>query len=59
MKEAWEKPKLVVLVRGKPEENLIINCKHWQVNPEGPNASVTACTGGTAACTECITYTES
>jgi hypothetical protein len=27
MKKQWEQPKLIVLVRGNPEESLIIYCK--------------------------------
>ncbi len=27
MKKAWEKPQLVVLVRGKPEESVLVTCK--------------------------------
>ncbi len=25
--KTWEKPKLIVLVRGKPEEAILMNCK--------------------------------
>ncbi len=27
MKKVWEKPELVVLVRGKPEESVLASCK--------------------------------
>lgn len=29
MKEKWVKPKLIVLARGKPEENLLQYCKTY------------------------------
>ena len=34
MKKVWEKPKLVALVRGKPEERVLAVCKRIMV--EGP-----------------------
>jgi hypothetical protein len=51
----WEAPKLIVLVRGNPEENLIISCKGYPVNPEGPNAVATACYFDIASCLACVT----
>lgn len=27
MKKEWEKPKLIVLIRGKPEESVLLFCK--------------------------------
>ncbi len=27
MKKEWEKPELIVLVRGKPEEGVLVTCK--------------------------------
>ena len=27
LKKAWSKPELIVLVRGKPEETVLANCK--------------------------------
>ena len=31
--KTWERPKLIVLVRGKPEEAILSVCKRW----EGPS----------------------
>ncbi|MHB8094431.1 MAG: hypothetical protein ACYDH0_05755 [Candidatus Aminicenantales bacterium] len=28
MKKTWNKPELVVLFRGKPEESVLFHCKH-------------------------------
>jgi len=36
MKKAWEKPQLLVLTRGKPEESVLLECKA-DVLPIGPN----------------------
>jgi hypothetical protein len=27
MKKTWEKPKLIILMRGRPEEMVLTNCK--------------------------------
>jgi hypothetical protein len=58
MKKAWEAPKLIVLVRSKPEESLTNSCKGEMVQ-EGPNFSATACYSGTAACTACVAWADS
>ena len=55
MKKTWEAPKLIVLVRGRSEENLTLGCK-GDANPTGPNATATLCNSGAAACTPCIAY---
>ncbi len=34
MRKTWQKPKLIVLVKGRPEENVLGACK------EGPPSSV-------------------
>ena len=39
MKKAWEKPQLLVLTRGKPEEAVLLECKA-DVLPIGPNGVV-------------------
>jgi hypothetical protein len=40
--KTWEKPKLIVLVRGKPEESILSVCKRW----EGPSiVPITAAQG--------------
>jgi hypothetical protein len=58
MKKLWERPRLIVLVRGKPEENVFITCKHYLVPTEGPNATDSACVTGDTQCSMCVTYTE-
>ena len=41
-KKVWSKPKLVVLVRGRPEEVLTLNCK-LNTAAVGPTATATHC----------------
>ena len=41
-KKAWSKPELVVLVRGRPEEVLTLNCKTNDIGT-GPSATATHC----------------
>ena len=36
MKKVWEKPELVVLYRGKPEESVLLHCKHKNNPPAAP-----------------------
>jgi hypothetical protein len=36
-KRVWTQPKLTILVRGKPEENVLVACK--AVGQSGPSAS--------------------
>ncbi len=40
-KKKWEKPKLVVLVRGKPEEAVLATCKVNEITA----TAITVCTG--------------
>ncbi|MCK4859671.1 MAG: hypothetical protein KAS87_03815, partial [Candidatus Omnitrophica bacterium] len=42
-KEKWEKPQLIVLVRGKPEESILNACKNHQVSGEGPDITYQGC----------------
>ena len=44
MKKVWEKPKLVVLVRSRPEETILQVCKVSGSEPTGPGITATACT---------------
>ena len=53
-RRAWSKPELIVLVRSRPEEAVLINCKGDSV--EGVHLSVTHCqayklTGCADSCT--------
>jgi hypothetical protein len=41
MKEPWERPELVVLVRGRPEESVLIACK--TANRAGPEDGQAQC----------------
>jgi hypothetical protein len=52
--KAWEKPKLLVLVRGKPEESVLDLCKHPEfIKGTGPNSGHQECTWAT---TDSATY---
>jgi len=50
-KKKWEKPKLIVLVRGKPEERVLAVCK-W--NPGGPDVYYGSCCVGPTHGFECL-----
>ncbi len=41
----WEKPKLIVLVRSRPEENILQTCKWTEYPPQigGPGNYATVC----------------
>ena len=56
MKKTWEKPQLVVLVRGKPEEGILNGCKQWEASgSSGPSDSATNCMEWTSSgCIECF-----
>ncbi len=56
-KEKWEKPQLIVLVRGKPEEMVLQACKG---NPEGgPDETDDACFVNVSTCIPCENSTVS
>jgi len=42
MKKTWESPKLIVLVRGEPEERVLDGCKG--TNPTAPSSPTLLCT---------------
>jgi hypothetical protein len=54
-KPKWGKPKLIVLIRGKPEEGLLYSCKMAVVG-SGDQASINrGCRGRTVDCTsDCL-----
>jgi hypothetical protein len=58
MKKAWQKPQLVVLTRGKPEEAVLDACK---VFPQvGAIASIFAwCAQDLGGCVDCSTVAAS
>ena len=41
-KEKWDKPKLIILTRGKPEEKVLSGCKYGPTT-SGPTDSADAC----------------
>ena len=50
MKEDWIKPKLIVLVRGRVEENVLSSCKTAGSGSHGPNISRPRCAILGSAC---------
>lgn len=52
-KKVWSKPKLVVLVRGRPEEAILNGCKVDLT--EGPNNSDLYCKNEGGRCLACST----
>jgi hypothetical protein len=51
----WETPKLIVLVRGKPEELLLFNCKISGSSPWAPSGADTACVDfPVPTCPQCV-----
>jgi len=59
MKKAWQKPKLVILVRGKPAERVLVACKTSGASGDS-QAQYTSCDQpyefgtGTVACQFCF-----
>jgi len=54
----WEAPKLIVLVRSRPEESLIASCKGGQIVGE-PNATDSSCYFTGDGCMSCQQWTDS
>jgi len=58
MKKPWEKPKLIVLARGKPEEAVLLFCKRLIGEWEGENGLWNiACTTETGEWVPCSPWT--
>jgi hypothetical protein len=54
MRTRWEKPELIVLLRGKPEEVLTALCKSGNINAPGyPGSDSQGCGVGTVNCAAC------
>lgn len=53
MKKMWQKPELVVLYRGKPEESVLTHCKHANNPPVSPDAHQGDCNSQIASCGAC------
>lgn len=52
MKQAWQNPQLIVLVRSKPEEAVLVTCKEVDADPgTGPQVSQRGC--WTPECMNC------
>ena len=54
MKKLWEKPNLVVLIRSRPEESVLVHCKLGYTGG-GPDSRVQGC----HAATSCNTMDDS
>lgn len=52
----WEKPQLIVLVKGKPEEGVLQICKIAPLPPIGPGAKNNGCYWDIGFCAECSQY---
>jgi len=53
MKKNWEKPELVVLFRGKPEEAVLTHCKHKSETPVAPFPYHDDCNNRVGCCGAC------
>jgi hypothetical protein len=53
MKRKWKRPELVVLVKGRPEENVLFHCKAG-INRDGPTGDASYCKVKVSdVCTNC------
>ncbi len=52
MKKTWRKPELVVLVRNRPEEAILVDCKNYSVLGAQEDHSMCAQEGCSLACYE-------
>jgi len=46
MKKIWKKPNLIVLIRSRPEENVLQHCKYGWSGLSGASAYVGGCHAG-------------
>jgi hypothetical protein len=53
--KTWEAPKLIILMRGRPEERILESWKSNEI-PDGPIANYSQCEGGQGGCPNCIEY---
>jgi hypothetical protein len=51
MKKIWEKPKLIILLRGRPEEFVLAGCK--MANSTGPLFNNNACARNKSCTQDC------
>jgi hypothetical protein len=54
-KKKWHRPKLIVLVKAKPEEAVLSVCKGTGSGPGGPGTLYFDCNSAPAICLECYT----
>ena len=52
MKRKWKRPELVVLIKGRPEENVLFHCKAGE-HKLGPNSTAGYCKEPEGACMNC------
>jgi hypothetical protein len=53
-KEKWGKPELIILTRGKPDENVLTACKYSMGGYGGPDSWYGVCTSyGGYGCDAC------
>jgi hypothetical protein len=45
-RKKWDPPRLIVLGRGTPEENVLAGCKISKTGIKGPSTNVTGCYKG-------------
>ncbi len=55
----WNKPKCVVLVKGKPEEQVLAGCKTTGVWDADPDWSNNGCDDVAGTCLKCDTFSAS
>ena len=56
-KQLWEKPKLIVIVRGKPEELVLSHCKGFALDgPESNYGGLRPCWIEIGGCVECSNF---
>lgn len=51
--KVWERPKLVVLERGAPQEYVLATCKFSTGKPNGSGTVGSGCAGKNDACEQC------
>jgi len=53
MKKVWNKPELVVLFRGRPEESVLQHCKHKSTPAVHPASYQDDCNSDGETCAAC------
>ena len=55
MKKIWEKPKLIILLRGRPEEMVLASCKYTKLKNGPANKNTQCITKSGKNCVVCST----